>query len=186
MADEKLVDYIKKGVAGGYTLKQLREHITKKGYRPEAIEDAINAAAGNKEENFGDDKRNIKNKNNIARPTSITVIAILFLIGGIFSIIVDVLLLIGASMFGDLINILSAQVYLSSYLYVITIIGIVLSILYIIAAVGLLKIKKWGRIMAIILSIILMITIIGAIPGVIFLILLFRKNVKQAFGIATA
>ncbi len=116
------------------------------------------------------------------RPTGVTILAVLYMIGGISVLIGGFLISI---ILGDFMSSMSSLggVEVDAGLPMICwVVFLVIALFYFLIAFGLLKGKKWARTLAIIFAIIGLINIpIGTIISIIILIYLFKPEVKAYF-----
>jgi len=116
------------------------------------------------------------------RPFGVTLLAVLYILEGIFVLLIPVLFsLVLSSFLGEMGGFLDfsdlAAVSITCWLFF----GII-ALLYFLIAFGLLAGKGWARIIAIIFAIIGLFNIpIGTIISIIILIYLFRSDVKAYF-----
>ncbi len=116
------------------------------------------------------------------RPTGVTILAVLYMIGGISVLIGGFLInIILGDLLGSLSTIPGADVD-AGLPMMCWIVFIVIALFYFLIAFGLLKGQKWARTLAIIFAIIGLINIpIGTIISIIILIYLFKPEVKAYF-----
>lgn len=134
-----------------------------------------------------------------ARPTGVTVIAVLCLIGGILGILGAVSLLFfggamgtGGAAAGD-----GQTAGLGAGMFIIGGVGLIASIFNLIVAYGLFTLKGWAWIVAVVLQVLHIVTnganmlqgvkgigsvIVGIVIAAVILYYLFQPHVKQAFG----
>ena len=182
MPNKELIKYIKTEEAQGYTPAQLKKVLLGQGWPKKDVDEAIKYA----------DKKNIlpaKTSSKKQRPTSITVIAILYFISGSLGFLYTMYLMVSgeaAILSNPLLadNPIAASIasIAGTMIIVTSLIGAVLNLFNIVIGWGLWTLKNWARIIAIIQSILVMITIVGLPIGIIFLIFLVKKTTKQAFG----
>ncbi len=111
-------------------------------------------------------------KNKHKRPTGITVLAILIFIDVFISLflgIPGIMYLSGKS--GMLNSLMRALYYM----------GIIRSFIGAFVGWGLWNLKNWARIVAIIYSVFLILTFIGAPVGIVLLVILSKENTRKAF-----
>jgi uncharacterized membrane protein (DUF2068 family) len=128
------------------------------------------------------------------RPSGVTGIAIIFLIGAALFIVLGAICLAAPLTVIDVLNgvgdmvesipliggiAISLLATLAANLLYVGIVGIIIGVIDILIFIGLLKLKKWGYWLAIIISIPLIVVILG----IIFIWYLRKDEVKAAFDI---
>jgi len=182
MVNQGLIKYIKTEEAQGYTPKQLKDVLLKEGWPEKDIDDAIKYA--NQKNIFP--SQDLQKKQAVKqRPTSITVIAILyFIIAGLGLLNGIYTLLMGESalLTGGIINTNPAIIaIIGTFIAIISIVIIIISLFNALIGWGLWTLKNWARIIAIIQIILSMLTIVGIPIAAIFLVFLIKKSTKEAF-----
>ena len=137
------------------------------------------------------------------RPTGVTILAVLSLIGGIFSVLAGLLALMGGAMIGAAVG-GSEGAAVGGLFFILAVISLATGILYIAFAYGAWTLKPWGWALGIIAAlaslVLTAITIVtsgdmmAALTGsiisiaiaVVILFYLNQPNVKAAFGRAAA
>lgn len=186
MANPELVDFIKKERNKGFTNKNIRDALINAGWLAKYIDEAFNEAdvvkplpkISAQEEQVIPNGEEVKEKPDKERPSGVTVIAIFHFIFAILNISVGVLFLLGNSILMGMVPPEQAA-FLGAYMMWVSIFILVLGVAYIEIGIGLLKLKNWARITAIIISILTIFSILPIIP----LIILFKKSTKEAFGV---
>ncbi|NHI93329.1 MAG: hypothetical protein EAX96_12660 [Candidatus Lokiarchaeota archaeon] len=124
------------------------------------------------------------------RPLGTTIMAVIYIIVGILFVIVGILMAtMAASLVAILVSLGAMNAMLNTgitmilgliqpYLTIIGIVIIVGGILNFLGAIGIIALKPWGWIIAVICSI----AYIAVIIGIIFLWYLFQDDTKTAFG----
>jgi hypothetical protein len=184
MVNQQLINYIKTEEAQGYTPQQLRSYLIQQGYNTQDVDEALNYANVKNiypqpQSNFK--KAPIQNSAAKERPVAITVIAILYFISGGFSLINSIINLIRGQAAAASIPILGGL--LGGFVIGFSIFGLAMGGINILVGYGLWTLKNWARIIAIIGSVLVCLTIIGIPIGAIFIWLLVKKDTKQAFGV---
>ncbi|MBN1377539.1 hypothetical protein JW949_04390 [Candidatus Woesearchaeota archaeon] len=180
MANQELVDFIGKAENQGYSPGKLKEVLLEKGWDVKTVDEAIKYV--NKEGIYNFPKKDVKKEvSKKETPVSIIVIAILFILEGIF------IILAFSTSFYTIQNILSSipglTIVVSNFIIYLVALLVILGVIDILIGWGLLKLKNWARIMALVFSVIYMLTIAGIPISVIFMYFLARKKTKEAFGL---
>ena len=181
MVNQQLVDYIRTQEAQGYTQQQLRDSLIQQGYNPIDVHEAIEAAAKPAE------AQQPENKPKKGVSLGVTLIALTFLINGGSLVFKNAGNLIrGAPNIAaeSSINIVTALIggIYSAFFVAFSILWLVVGTIFLLTSLGLWLQKKWGRILAIISSILMMSFIITIPVSIIFLVVLFNRNVKKQFA----
>ena len=155
MVNPQLANYIKTEEAQGYTEAQLRSTLLKQGYPQKDINEAINS---NKSPSIPSPK-----KQSSARPTGITIIALLYMIFGGLGILYNIYgFFSSASLLGSIPVVGGILAGLSFF-------AIFINALTLAVGIGLWKLKKWARTATLIITII----------GLVFSIILARTLGSQ-------
>lgn len=131
-------------------------------------------------------------------PTGVKILAVFYYIGAVFSVLLAILLLIGASFIDTIAQSIPVLALIGGSLFIVVgIVYLVFGILGLFIGRGLWKGKNWARIFVIIVSIFWFVAAIMMIfnsslwvsgivnlliSGLIGCYLLFSKSVKEAFG----
>ncbi|MBD3209503.1 hypothetical protein GF367_03745 [Candidatus Woesearchaeota archaeon] len=202
MINQRLIDYIKAEEAQGFSLGQLEQYLVDKGFPKQQIDEALHYAALNNLH------PHLKPKTRPAqqpvqppapqqpspqpakpavpvkkeRPALVTVLAIIFLVGGVMHLTSGIYGIINpqVEVVGTVVDLSERLSTLETAMMIVSAWLVLMGALAIIAGVGLLKLKKFGRILAIILSIFMILSPL-VIIGVALLILSLHKQVKAAF-----
>lgn len=181
MGNQRLMKDIKTGLAEGWPLKKLRGYLVSQWYGPAEVDQALKFTAGRTE---------IRSE----RPTSVTILAVLFFISGVFSMFGLIISVVPSLFYSPTIPFLGELVGgFVVYLGILSaFIGVILSafmgVLGFLVAWGLWNLKNWARITAIVLFVLIVLfmlsrfTIIGVLPAVLFIYILVKKSTKQAFA----
>ena len=174
MINQALVEYIKQVEQKGFSKDQIRARLLKEGYKEEDIDYAFANA-----ESFRMPPPAMPELPK--RPLGISILAILYIIGGLLSIAFGVLLELSGTAYLEGVPYASL---ITGFITVIAVLLILDGFFNIFIGVGLWKLKRWARICAIVFSILGILSIIGALFSIIFLVILFRKNTKKAFDVS--
>lgn len=187
MVNERLIAYIQQEEAQGYSAPQLRTWLMRYGHPAEEVDEALRYAGEqnlhpalvNAQPQAPDQESEAKQTvtRGDARPLSITIIAVLFCIQAVTVLVPGIYVLVaGGVAIADLplIGPIIAGVSIIFSLFF-----LVQAALFGAAGWGLWTLKRWGRITALVLSVLLCLSIVGLIPGAIYLYFLIRE--KQAF-----
>ena len=126
------------------------------------------------------------------RTTGILIVALICLVVGVTILVIGVMLIMGTiyAMYqaflvdpalGGIFSLLTPfEAFLTPDNF--ALVGYILIIMAVwcfIAMIGVFMVKSWGRIMAIIAGVVMLVIIIG----IVFLYILFKENTKMAFGV---
>jgi hypothetical protein len=185
MVNQQLINYIKTEEAQGYTPQQLRNYLIQQGYNPSEVDEAINYANARNIYQFSQPTQQFQTSQNVSskeRPVAITIIAILYFISGGFTLINSIINLIRGQAAAASIPIIGG--FLGGFIIGFSIFGLAMGAINLLVGYGLWTLKNWARIIAIIGSVLICLTIIGIPIGAIFIWLLVKKDTKEAFGVA--
>lgn len=111
---------------------------------------------------------------NKKRPTGVTILTILFVIGGLMALVAPLMMTAVLAPIAE---------FVAGIMIICWIVFGVIGLLYFVTAYGLWTGQGWARLIAIILAILSLFNIpIGTIIGIVILIYLFRDDVKAYFG----
>ncbi len=109
------------------------------------------------------------------RPGGITILAILYILGGLFALAGGAMMLSGGSMFGNALG--------GTILTAVGAIYVIVGLIDFVVAYGLWNLQPWARTVAIVFAIIGLLSFpIGTIISIIILWYLFKPEIKEAFA----
>jgi len=110
--------------------------------------------------------------------------AVLFILEGVLCVIGTLFGLIASFNIEQSLNIFGSVIgaFINQFMIPLLIFILILGVMEILIGWGLLKLKNWARILALIFSIIYILTIAGIPISIIFIYFLVRKKTKEAFG----
>ncbi|MBW2989129.1 hypothetical protein KY358_02295 [Candidatus Woesearchaeota archaeon] len=200
MVNKRIINYMKTEEAQGYAPKQLRDFLIQQGYNVPEVDEAMSYA--DSRNIYPKAKKATKTKKPQKRPASVTALSVLFFVLGGFSIILSMFFMImGYNFIGVLSIIPVIGPILSNLVMMLAVMGLVMGAINVLIGWGLLKLKNWARISAIVLliiglvlsillailtisaTILLIIFLISAALQVLILYILRKDDVKKAFEV---